>query len=258
MAHAPDGCDADHGPLHPKHKNLILAELKGHAPFTAFGALTGMVIMGVVVGLRVKPATSQAIFHVLHPAHVLLSAIVTAGLFRRYKKHLLLTVVIGYFGSVGIGTLSDIIVPHVGGMLVGAHMGEQHADEHEHDGHPAAPVPDEPAASPGHEGHQHSGGHIHIGFIDHWWLVNPLALLGIALAIWKPWTKLPHWGHVFLSTWASLFYLTGYGQADWIPRLPLIFGILFVAVWFPCCLSDIIFPLLFVGKQAAAEHVHDH
>jgi len=94
--------------------------------------------------------------------------------------------------------------------------------------------------------------------IEHWWLVNPLALLGIAIAIWRPTTKLPHWGHVFISTWASLFYLTGYGEASWLPLLPVIFAVLFLAVWVPCCLSDIVFPLLFVGDGADAEHAHEH
>jgi hypothetical protein len=33
--------------------------------------------------------------------------------------------------------------------------------------------------------------------------------------------------------------------------LPLIFLFLFLAVWVPCCVSDIVYPLLFVrGKQS--------
>lgn len=202
---------------------IIGAELKQHAPFTAVGAVTGVVIMSLVVATKLPHETSKVIFHVLHPAHVLLSAIVTTALFRRYRKSLLLTVVIGYVGSVGIGTLSDIVMPHLGGLLVGAEMD-----------------------------------HVHIGFIEHWWLINPLALAGIAIALWWPHTKLAHSGHVFLSTWASLFYLTAHGQAAWLPLLPAVFAVLFIAVWVPCCLSDIVFPLLFVGREAAAEHTHGY
>jgi hypothetical protein len=31
--------------------------------------------------------------------------------------------------------------------------------------------------------------------------------------------------------------------------LPFIFLILFLAVWLPCCLSDIVYPLLFLRKE---------
>jgi hypothetical protein len=34
------------------------------------------------------------------------------------------------------------------------------------------------------------------------------------------------------------------------------FGFLFLAVWLPCCISDIVFPLLFVKSGDVAPHVH--
>lgn len=197
-------------------------ELKRHAPFTAAGALSGIVLMLLIVLIDLPRAVSCTVFDIFHPVHVLLSALVTASMYRRYRRNLLMTVVIGYAGSVGIATLSDIVFPYLGGLLLGAEM------------------------------------HFHLGFIHKWWLVNPLALAGICIAMWKPTTKIPHWGHVVLSTWASLFYLTAHGHADWLPLLPLIFVVLFVAVWFPCCLSDIIWPLLFVGKTQGMEGVDRH
>ena len=48
---------------------------------------------------------------------------------------------------------------------------------------------------------------LHIGFIEEWWLVNPAALIRVAMAYFKPETKFPHVGHVLLSTWASLFHI---------------------------------------------------
>jgi len=194
---------------------LIATELKKHAPFTLFGAATGVLIAWLVVAGRIPRDVSQATFNALHPLHVLLSAFTTAAMYRLHKKRLILTIIIGYLGSIGIATLSDIIFPHLSARLVGMKMG-----------------------------------HIHIGFIEKWWLVNPLAFAGIALALWRPTTKMPHYGHVLLSTWASLFYLIAHGQADWLPLLPFIFVILFVAVCVPCCLSDIVFPLLFVDSKA--------
>jgi len=235
---------------------IILRELRNHAPFTAVGALSGIALMTLVAIFGVPRAVSQQVFNVMHPVHVLLSAIVTAALYHRYRKRLLMTIVIGYLGSVGIGTLSDIVMPHLGGLLVGARMGVE-ADPHDGTGHDDADH-EERDKDDGHGHHAHGIGHMHIGFIERWWLVNPLALLGIAIAIWRPATKLPHWGHMFISTWASLFYLTAYGEANWVPLLPAIFAVLFLAVWVPCCLSDIVFPLLFVADGADAEHADEH
>jgi hypothetical protein len=56
-----------------------------------------------------------------------------------------------------------------------------------------------------------------------------------------------------LSTWASLFYFTAFGTAAWLPLLPLILVFLFISVWIPCCLSDIVFPLLFVRQVASGQ-----
>jgi hypothetical protein len=112
-------------------------------------------------------------------------------------------------GSICIATLSDVVIPYLGGVLLTLKM------------------------------------EFHVGFIEKWWLVNPMALIGITIGYWKPTTKFPHAGHVLLSTWASLFYFTAFGMANWIPLLPFIFLILFLAVWIPCCTSDIVFPLLF-------------
>ncbi len=53
--------------------NTIAKELKAHAPFTILGALTGIVVMVVVVGAEVPRSFSAKLFWSLHPFHVLLS-----------------------------------------------------------------------------------------------------------------------------------------------------------------------------------------
>jgi hypothetical protein len=196
----------------------ILRELKEHAPFTLVGGLTGIALMAALVLAKAKPPSLEPFFESFHALHVLLSAIVTAAMYRRYRRSLLAGLVIGYTGSVGIGTLSDIIFPYLGGSLVGAHM------------------------------------HFHLAFIEHWWLINPVALLGVVVGLARPTTKIPHSGHVLLSTWASLFYLSAHGEANWLPLLPLVLVVLFVAVWVPCCASDIVYPLLFVGGAGGEGH----
>ncbi len=191
-------------------------ELKSHAPFTTFGALTGIAIMTVIYYTGIDRSTSRTLFWVFHPFHVFLSALATAGMYRLNSKGKLLpTILIGYFGSIGIATLSDCVIPYIAESLLNW---------------------------PGRE--------IHLGFIEKWWLVNPLAFVGIAVAYFLPRTKFPHAGHVLLSTWASLFHMTmTMGDTLDMYIIPLVGVFLFLAVWIPCCTSDIVFPLLFVKKS---------
>jgi hypothetical protein len=55
---------------------------------------------------------------------------------------------------------------------------------------------------------------------------------------------------VLLSTWASVFHvlMAGDGSMDAAAYL-VVFAFLFLAVWIPCCVSDIVFPLLFAGGR---------
>ncbi|MFH1519916.1 MAG: hypothetical protein ABIE75_05045 [Candidatus Omnitrophota bacterium] len=198
----------------------IYEELKHHAPFTAFGAITGIVIIIIFRNISAKAAFNA--FYVFHPLHVLLSALATASMYElhkcpatRKKCNLFVLLVIGCLGSIGIATLSDSVIPYIGETLLG--MPERDA---------------------------------HIGFIEKWWLISPLAIIGIVIAYFRPSTKFSHYGHVLLSTWASLFHIIMAGALvwDWFSCLT-VFIFLFLAVWIPCCVSDIIFPLLFVGDK---------
>jgi len=194
-------------------------ELKAHAPFTAVGALTGIGIMAGIVYAQIPRSVSSTLFWTLHPMHVLLSALVTAAMYRLHGKGGFgATVLIGYLGSVGIATLSDSIIPYLGEYLLG--------------------LPNRG---------------IHFGFIEKWWLVNPLAVAGSAIGWFYPKTKFPHAGHVLLSTWASLFHMTmAMGEQVDVLTIGLITVFLFVAVWVPCCTSDIVFPLLFSKERTGS------
>ncbi len=189
----------------------IPGELRAHAPFTAFGASTGIIIMAVFFCADVPRSASATLFWTLHPLHVLLSALVTASMYRLHSRGRLgATVVIGYLGSIGVATLSDSIIPYAGECLL------------------ALP---------------NKG--LHFGFIEKWWVVNPLAFIGIVIACGRPTTRFPHAGHVLLSTWASLFHTSmALGTHLSMTTMGFITGFLFLAVWVPCCTSDIVFPLL--------------
>ena len=206
----------------------IAHELIGHAPFTALGAVTGVIIMVIITITSAPTDISNALFYTLHPLHVVLSALVTTAMYRLYgRDKLWVAILIGYTGSIGIATLSDIVIPYLGGVLLQVPM-EFHLPFIETEEMPF------------------------IG-IEKWIVVNSAAVIGIAIAYLKPTTRFPHMGHVLLSTWASLFCFTAFGIADWIPLLPFIFLFLFLSVWIPCCISDIVYPLLWVREVNSAE-----
>lgn len=199
---------------------IIVRELKLHAPFTFFGSLTGILLVILMSFIEIPADIFATIFWVMHPAHVVLSALVTASVYRLHgNKSFLRLLVIGYFGSVGIATLSDCIIPYIGEILL-----------------------DLPNRQ------------LHLGVIEKWWLINPLALAGTLWAYFRPKTRLPHAGHVLLSTWASLFHIAmAMGVSVNLVTSVVIGVFLFLAVWVPCCTSDIVFPLLFSNKNELSE-----
>jgi hypothetical protein len=203
----------------------IAEELKKHSPFTFIGALSGIAV--ALLFRTVSSDTAYSLFYVFHPTHVVLSALVTASLYRIKKRHtekktvnVWALLLIGYTGSIGIATLSDSIIPFIGELLL-----------------------DLPNKG------------VHLGFIEEWWLVNPLALAGVAIAYFVPRTRFPHAGHVLVSTWASTFHILMASDRNMpVGYYFVAFVFLFIAVWIPCCVSDIVFPLMFVKTEANRRH----
>ncbi len=202
----------------------IASELAEHTPFTLLGAVIGITIMVIIHFTNTPMKVSEALFYTFHPLHIVFSALVTTAMYmKKTNSQPWLIFLVGYTGSVGIATLSDAIIPYLGGSTLSIAM-EFHLPFMETELMPYIGIPE-------------------------WIIVNAAAIIGIAIGYFKPTTKLPHMGHVLLSTWASLFGFTAFAVADWIPLLPVVFIFLFLAVWLPCCVSDIVYPLLWVREK---------
>lgn len=252
---------------------LIGHELKAHSPFTLLGAVTGIVFMLIFQATSFSKTTT--LFAIFHPLHVFLSAMVTASLFQLHRKarQFLLILLVGYVGSIGVATLSDCIIPFFGEEFLGVAVPTESATHgshaHGHKTSEVVPNPTEPTADAGDShhpevadhnhaesadhAHEHDEGifhRLHLGFIEEWYLVNPAALLGIVVAFYLPRSKVPHALHILISTWASASHILMNTQADWtIGLIGAMLLVLFIAVWLPCCVSDIIFPMLFVNPD---------
>ena len=91
---------------------------------------------------------------------------------------------------------------------------------------------------------------LHFGLIEKPFLTNISAFIGILLGFKTGFSKFPHFGHVLISTWASLFHIImAIGSTIKSIQIILIVFFLFFAVWIPCCTSDIVFPLIFIKKS---------
>lgn len=193
----------------------VLKELAEHAPFTFLGAFSGILLFFLLRNIPFH--LSFKLFYTFHPLHVLLSTFVTTSMYKLHRKNpnLFVLFLIGFAGPLLIATISDSIIPFVGETLLRLPHRE-----------------------------------LHLGFIEEWYIVNPIAFLGVVLAYFMPHTKCPHSAHILISTWASLFHVLM--AVDKSVSVYIYFGVLFllfISDWIPCCFSDIVFPLLFIPKE---------
>jgi hypothetical protein len=200
---------------------LLVTEFTHHLPYTIVGSLIAMAGVWWFATQRLSnghPAAlftqARASFHLFHPLHLLLSAIATTSLFWRHERHLVRAVVVGALGSVIPCGLSDYFFPYVGGRLLGQTM------------------------------------ELHACIVDHPQLFFPFLALGILGGFWAE-ERLTgshlfsHGAHVLVSSAASLLYLLSFGFTAWVTDVRFVFPafvVIVLAVWLPCCISDIVVP----------------
>jgi hypothetical protein len=173
------------------------------------------------------PGAMRDLFHIFHPAHMLFSATATTAMFWRYERRLLKACIVGFLGAVIVCGISDILIPYLSGLLLGAEMA------------------------------------VHICILKHPGLVLPFTLVGIVAGVLSAEhigraTFFSHTAHVVTSSTASLLYLVSFGLTDWIDVAGLVFVFVILAVMIPCCASDIVFPLLAVTREGDPPPTHAH
>lgn len=190
----------------------ILHELKHHLPFTAFATIIAIILV-IFLQYLFQKQISENLFEIFHPLHVVASSIVTAGIFYKYKSKVIYALLIGITGSIIIGSLSDIILPWLGGSLLNL------------------------------------GTSFHLLLIEKPVLILLSGLIGSSIGISTKITEMPHFIHVFLSVFASLFYLLAFSQIFNTFYFIASFFIVLIAVIIPCCISDVLFPFFFLGEK---------
>lgn len=198
----------------------VREELCAHLPYTIFSSAFGLIMMGILSFIAFfldKTRFSEAsagLFHIFHPVHALLSATATTAMFWRHEKKVFKAVLVGLFGSVVVCGVSDIFIPFISGCLLGVAM------------------------------------ELHICLFEHPEILLPFVGAGIFVGIIAPTviresTVFSHAMHVFISSMASILYLVSFGLTGWMEHFGMVFLFIILAVLIPCCISDIVFPLLF-------------
>ncbi len=194
----------------------FLEELKHHVPFTFFATLFAT-FATITIIYYLNREISKGVFEVAHILHVVVSGMVTAGLYYKYRANIFYAFLVGIFGALIVGSLSDILFPWLGGNLLGVHV------------------------------------HFHLPVIEIPLIIFSVAILGSFLGIALKMTKMPHFLHVFISVFASLFYLMAFSSLFSFGYFFGSFLIVFIAVIIPCCISDLIFPFIFIRKGGRNE-----
>lgn len=238
--HRPDHSEPEQRGEHAAPTPLLI-ELREHIPFSVAAVAIGLVVTGTIciIGLNRSMPTvtddgeeaTRLFFHLFHPAHMLFSAAATAAMFSRYERKILKAIIIGLIGAIGICGVSDIVIPHLSLLILNT------------------PAP------------------LHICVWEHPDVAIPFALIGVAVGIAAAGgsartTIVSHSLHVLASTMASIFYMIGpLGVIAWIDIVGKLFVFVAFAVVVPCCLSDIVFPLLMSRAGRRGYHIeggHGH
>jgi hypothetical protein len=194
----------------------IFHELKEHIPFTIIATIIAVSISLIVIRTQVISSIIP-IFYIFHPLHLFFSTLVSTAMFYNYKKKILPSILVGITTSLVIGSLSDIIFPYIGAILF------------------QIPIS------------------FHLPELEIPLIILASVLAGASLGIIIKKTKFSHFLHVFISVFASLFYIFAYSSNWNILNLFFIIIITSISVVVPCCLGDIVFPLLIKEK---IDHKH--
>ncbi len=189
-----------------------LKELKEHIPFTVFAVGVAVLIV-LFIHYLLKQEIGKEVFHFFHFLHVIVSAMATGAIYYKYRPSVLAAFFVGIAGAVIIGSLSDVILPYLGGLVLNIHI------------------------------------HFHLPLIEETLQTLLFASLGGILGVTIQVSKTPHFIHVFLSVFASLFYILAFSTVFAPVYFLASFLIVFIAVIIPCCLSDIVFPFLFLKRE---------
>lgn len=218
------------------HKNthldghLLLEELACHMPYAVYAVSLCLGFLSFLTLLYFRGCdpieinkVCNALFHNFHFMHIVFAGTGAIITFAKYSKNWVKGIVVGSVCAMFFCVLSDILMPYIGGRLLGANMD------------------------------------LHICFFHEIKNILPFLIVGIANGVilanhhvskQNTYSLVSHFVHIFVSSLASVFYLVGHGFLAWHKQIGMVFVLLLLAVVIPCTLSDIVVPLFFAKGKA--------
>lgn len=217
--------DHDHHDHYHDHDHSLTSELLHHLPYAIFSVAFALIILSFVT-LAFKGMSemlnaqkgAKMLFHSFHFMHIVFAATGTLITFRRFCKTIMPALLVGIWSPVLFCTLSDSILPYLGGRALGVAMS------------------------------------FHLCFFTELANVLPFLFVGIingfvmsrhSAAHQKTYSIFSHFIHIFVSSLASTFYLVAHGFMDWYKDIGFVFLFIIIAVVIPCTLSDVVVPMAY-------------
>lgn len=206
------------------HENIFVDELSTHWRFTAAAVLISGVIIAVLKVAYFPEASpdTEHLFEGFFISHLFFAALTPASLLAKYKRALWLGVIVAILTSSVTCTLSDIVLPYLGGIILGYDM------------------------------------HFHVCIVEEpvtaWFFIITGALLGFLLSGHvRKLSRYTHGFHILLSSTAAGMYLITYGVSVISLKALLFLPILVVSVLVPCVMNDIGVPSYIVSMNKGSK-----
>lgn len=208
------------------HRNIFIDELSTHWKFTAGAVLISALIIAVLKIAFFPHASpdTENLFEGFFISHLFFAALTPASLLAKYKRAAWLGILVAILTSSITCSLSDIVFPYLGGLILGYDM------------------------------------HFHVCIIEEpltsWIFIIAGALIGYVLsgAVRKRRiSRFTHGFHILLSSTAAGMYLITYGVEVISFKALLFLPILLFSVLIPCVLNDIGVPSYIVSINAGSK-----
>jgi len=216
--------DHHHHDHYHDHGHSLRSELFHHLPYAIFSVAFSLIILSfVTLALRNNPVDmaqkgAKMLFHSFHFMHIVFAATGTLITFRRFCKALIPSWAVGIFIPVVFCTLSDSILPYLGGRALGVNMS------------------------------------FHLCFFNELTNILPFLFIGLVNGFimsrhnqenQRMYSIFSHFVHIFVSSLAATFYLVAHGFMDWHKDIGFVFIFIIIAVVIPCTLSDVVVPMTY-------------
>jgi hypothetical protein len=222
-----------------KHKNIFAVELSNHIRFTILAVLIAAVLIVIAKEYIFKPsaegqAISENMFEGFFISHLFFASLTPAALFSIYRRSFWIGITAAIVTSALTCTLSDIVFPYIGGLLLNYDMTFHVC------------IIEEPVTS--------------------WTFIITGAFIGYFLSqSVRKLSRYTHGAHILISSLAAGLYLITFGVSILSLKALLFVPILIFSVLVPCVTNDVGVPSFIVSvssksrekKEEMLEKIHE-